>query len=90
MKTRHICIRFLAAGMSAAAQEMLQAHQQYKFGLTTSFFPVKFFKPWAVWQNEKCSVLAEIQSSHVLKIAPKLLPIRKFLNGETKFIMTMT
>ena len=38
-------------------------HRHYKLGLTTSSFPAKIFKSWAIWQNEKDSVLAESQTS---------------------------
>ena len=28
-------------------------HRQYKLGRTTSFFPAKIFKSWAIWPNIK-------------------------------------
>ena len=38
-------------------------HGQYKLGNTTSSFPTKIFKSWAVWQIEKYSIPAESQTS---------------------------
>ena len=38
-------------------------HGHYKLSLTTSSFPAKIFKSWAIWQNEKDSVLSESQTS---------------------------
>ena len=47
--------------------------------------PIHFFRN--VKLNEEHSVSAKIKTSHALKIAWKLLPIHKYLKGETKFIL---
>ena len=38
-------------------------YRLYKLGLTTSSYPAKIFKLWAIWQNEKDIVLTESQTS---------------------------